>query len=145
MIFHTVNVEMTKSDNAASARVILDYFVYQQQAAIEHYAGAKGTYEGAIAANERSHKVYDEEVSLGGFGRGFGHNDPYNTYQLEQLKKHMESAKKDMEDAKRLYMFIRERFVDKFVEPQVSSFTVNNNVDSPYWQENYVRLNRENK
>ena len=58
----------------------------------------------------------------------------------------MESAKKDVDDAKRLYMFIRERFVDKFIEPATTSFSIiNNDVESPYWQENYVRLNRNNK
>ena len=62
MIFHTVNVEMSKSDNAASARVILDFFVFQQQSAIEHYAGLKGTYEGAIAANEKAITVFNGQL-----------------------------------------------------------------------------------
>ena len=145
MIFHTVNVEMNKSDNAASARVILDFFVFQQQAAIENYAMLRGEYEGAIAANERGRKVYKEESYGLGCG-GFGYKDPINEYQLEQMKNRMESAKKDVDDAKRLYMFIRERFVDKFIEPATTSFSIiNNDVESPYWQENYVRLNRNNK
>ena len=113
MIFHSVNVEMNKSDNAASARVILDFFVFQQQAAIEHYACMRGTYEGAIAANERGRRIYQEESS-GGLG-GFGYKDPNSEYQLEQMKNRMELARKDVDDAKRLYMFIRERFVDKFL------------------------------
>jgi hypothetical protein len=114
MIFHTVNVEMSKTDNAASARVVLDFFVFQQQAAIEHYANMRGTYEGAIAANNRSREVCAEES--GGFGCGLGYREPNNEYQLEQMKNRMELAKKDVDDAKRLYMFIRERFIDKYIE-----------------------------
>ena len=116
MIFHSVNVEMNKSDNAASARVILDFFVFQQQSAIEHYAGLKGTYEGAIAANEKARNVFNDEMKDECCGVGSGmFMEPYGKYQLEQMKNRMELAKKDVEDAKRLYMFIRERFVDKFL------------------------------
>jgi len=112
MIFHLVNVEMNETDAAASARTIFNFFVFQQEAAIVHYADAKGDYEGALAANKRAEEVYNEESE----GLGFGPRLPYQPYNIEQKKKEMDKAKKDLEDTRRLLAFVRERFVEKFIQ-----------------------------
>jgi len=102
------------SDKAATARVIFNYFVFQQEEAIRHYAEMRGDYEGALAANERAQKVYEEECE--GLGMGIGPDLPYKPYNIEVKKKEMEKARKDLDDAKRLLAFIRERFVEKFIQ-----------------------------
>lgn len=114
MIFHVVDVEMKGDDNASSARAIFNFFVFQYERAHEHYANARGNYEGAISANETSERVHNEEESIS-LGGSFGYQPPYPLYNLEQKKKEMEKAKKDLTDAKRLLAFIRERFVEKFI------------------------------
>lgn len=114
MIFHIVNIEMNNSDAAASARTIFNFFVFQQEAAITHYAETRGDYEGALAANARAEQVYNEECE--GLSMGIGPTLPYKPYNIEVKKKEMEKAKKDLDDAKRLLTFIREKFVEKFIQ-----------------------------
>lgn len=116
MIFHVVDVEMNGDDNAASARTIFNFFVFQYERAHEHYANARGNYEGAIEANKIAKLVHNEEESMGGLGCGsFALSLPYEPHHIEQRRLEMEKAKKDLADAKRLLAFVRERFVEKFI------------------------------
>lgn len=118
MIFHLVNVEMKETDAAASARTIFNFFTFQYRAALQHYAEVKGTYEGALAANQRSQDVYNDETKdeLQGLGSGFGFHVPYSEATLAKFKSDVSIAQKDLDDAGRLLGFVRERFVEKFIQ-----------------------------
>lgn len=113
MIFHLVQGELKSHEPKDVAKSIFDYFVWQHRAAIQHEIETRSRYNSAVAANHAAQTEYDKE-DMGGVG-GFEAHLPYSDQELKKMQRDSEISKKDLDDARALLNFIRDRFVEKFV------------------------------
>ena len=112
MRFLSVEGTLKDASDREVANAIFDFFIWQRDQAISEEIETRCRYNSAIAANEASGKEYDAEC-VGGFGKPV----PYSSYDLFNMKTQMETAAKNSSEAKLCLRFIKERFVDKFIEP----------------------------
>lgn len=115
MLFKQVNgSDLKTSDTKEVATEIFNFFLWQYEEASNDAINARCEKEAFKSANIAAGAAYRNDPEYTGLG--WGPKLPYTEYQLKRKEEESERAEKNVKDHKTILNFIRDRFVDGFVE-----------------------------
>lgn len=112
MTFERVTATMVHPLNDKEfAKTIFDFFLWQYTYALQIEIATRCELDSYKAANEAARREYEKDDNM----LGWGPPTPYNEHAINMKKLEVERTKKNLEEAKALLEFVRDRFLDKFL------------------------------
>jgi len=114
MTFELVRATMSaEADDKVVAKVILNFFLYQYQRALEEKINTQQSLRAMNAANEAAKAEYNKDTEMGGMG--WGRQYPYGDATIKMKEEAVKQAEREYKEMARVLEFVKDRFVEKFV------------------------------
>jgi len=111
MIFHTVRGDLKSADPKDVATAIFDFFQWQYNQARDEYENRNAELNAWHAANHAAQVEYEQSGTL-----GWGAKLPYSEAQMKAKEEEVKKAHHSLNEARLFLNFIRDRFVEKFIQ-----------------------------
>lgn len=114
MTFELVHSTMSAdADDKVVAKVILNFFLYQYQRALEGKINSSQELRAMKAANEAARAEYNKDTEMGGMG--WNRQYPYDEANMKYKEEEVKREEQEFREMARVLEFVKDRFVEKFV------------------------------
>ena len=114
MTFELVQATMAlPANDAAVAKIVLNFFLYQYQRALEGKINTQQELNAFRSANRAAKEEYNKDNEMCGLGwdRHLPYKESAITYKEEEVKR----AEQEYAEISRVLEFVKDRFVEKFI------------------------------
>jgi cation transport regulator ChaB len=101
------------ADDKAVAKVILNFFLYQYQRALEAKINNQQELKAFRAANVAAREEYNKDDEMSGLG--WDRRFPYTEAQIKNKEEEVKQAERQYAEMARVLEFVKDRFVEKFI------------------------------
>lgn len=114
-----MNFELVKAtlespaDDKAVAKVILNFFLYQYQRALEGKINTQQELKAFRSANAAAREEYNKDNEMSGLG--WDRRLPYSEAQIKNKEEEAKQAEIRYAEMARVLEFVKDRFVEKFI------------------------------
>jgi len=114
MTFELVQATMIDTaDDKTVAKVILNFFLYQYQRALEGKINSQQELNAFRNSNTAADEEYNKDPELNGMG--WNRHRPYSDDAIKMKEKEVVRKEQEYKEMARVLEFVKDRFVEKFV------------------------------
>lgn len=114
MTFELAQVTLTSdADDKTVAKVILNFFLFQYQRALEGKINSQQELNAFRNSNIAADEEYNKDPEM--CGMGWNRHRPYSDDAIKMKEKEVERNEREYKEMARVFEFVKDRFVEKFV------------------------------